>query len=477
MSSVQPGQQLLHYQIVEQIGSGGMGEIFKAMDSKLSRTVAIKILPGEVDRDRTARRRFVQEARAASTLNHPGIVTIHAIETADEVDFIVMELLSGTSVHQKIADGPLALAEVLGLGIQMADALTAAHAAGIVHRDIKPANIMVLPNGQCKLLDFGLAKPAPSVTSQESTTMGLTQPGVRVGTISYMSPEQTRGETLDGRSDTFSLGCVLYEAASGTRAFDGTSALSIMHDIATVNPPPPSAAHHMLPSEFDLLVQRALAKDREQRYEAAELADALRLLQGPVTSSALRTEAATEVPVDSEPWHIVGREKELSRLDEALTGAVAKRGRTILITGEPGIGKTTLADEFILHARRRPGALLVARGRCVEHYGSGETYLPFLDALDALVAGTGGARVAAVLRSHAPTWCLQLPAAFGSSGTRAELQQETIGATKDRMLRELGDALNVVTASIPIMLILEDLHWADAPSIDGQRDYQEPARR
>ncbi len=263
MSSVQPDQQLLHYQIVEQIGSGGMGEIFKAMDSKLSRTVAIKILPGEVDRDRTARRRFVQEARAASTLNHPGIVTIHAIETADEVDFIVMELLSGTSVHQKIADGPLALAEVLGLGIQMADALTAAHAAGIVHRDIKPANIMVLPNGQCKLLDFGLAKPAPSVTSQESTTMGLTQPGVRVGTISYMSPEQTRGETLDGRSDTFSLGCVLYEAASGTRAFDGTSALSIMHHIATVNPPPPSAAHHLLPSEFDLLVQRALAKARE----------------------------------------------------------------------------------------------------------------------------------------------------------------------------------------------------------------------
>ncbi len=203
-----------------------------------------------------------------------------------------------------------------------------------------------------------------------------------------------------------------------------------------------------------------------KRYEAAELADALRLLQGPVTSSALRAEAVTEVPVDSEPWHIVGREKELRRLDEALTGAVAKRGRTILITGEPGIGKTTLADEFILHARRRSGALLVARGRCVEHYGSGETYLPFLDAL---VAGTGGARVAAVLRSHAPTWCLQLPAAFGSSGTRAELQQETIGATKDRMLRELGDALNVVTASIPIMLILEDLHWADAPSIDVLR--------
>ena len=465
MSSLQPGQQLLHYRVVEKIGAGGMGEVFKAVDSKLGRAVALKILPADVGQDRTARRRFLQEARAASALNHPGIVTIHAIETADDTDFIVMEYLFGTSVHEKIADGPVALSEVLDVGIQMADALATAHAAGIVHRDVKPANIMVLPNGRCKLLDFGLAKPAPPMEPQQSTTMGLTEPGVRVGTLSYMSPEQTRGEPLDGRSDTFSLGCVLYEAASGTRAFDGPSALSIMHAIATVNPPPPSATRHELPSEFDLLLQRALAKDRERRYAAAELADALRLIQRVVTG-ATQSGVATQVQIASEPWHIVGREGELRQLDDALTQAIAKRGCTLLITGEPGIGKTTLVDEFIVRARRRSEALLVVRGRCVEQYGAGETYLPFLDALGSLLSGTGGARVATVLRSHAPMWCLQLPAAFGSSDTHTQLQQETIGATKDRMLRELGDALAELTASVAIVLVLEDLHWADTPSID-----------
>ncbi len=243
MNSLRPGQQLLHYQVVEKIGAGGMGEVFKAVDSKLGRAVAIKILPADLGQDRTARRRFLQEARAASALNHPGIVTVHAIETADDIVFIVMELLAGTSVHEKIADGPVARSEVLELGIQMVDALATAHAAGIVHRDVKPANIMVLPNGHDKVLDFGLAKPTPVRASPASTTMGLTEPGVRVGTLSYMSPEQTRGESLDGRSDTFSLGCVLYEAASGTRAFDGPSALSIMHAIATVNPPPRSVSY------------------------------------------------------------------------------------------------------------------------------------------------------------------------------------------------------------------------------------------
>ena len=443
-----------------------MGEVFKAVDSKLGRPVAIKTLPADAGQDRTARQRLLREARAASALNHVGIVTIHAIETADDFDFIVMEYLSGGSLSERLADGPLPVSDLLTLGIEVAEALVAAHAAGIVHRDVKPGNIMITPSGQCKLLDFGLAKPAPVQEHQQSTTLGLTDKGVRVGTIAYMSPEQTRGEPLDGRSDAFSLGCVLYEAASGTRAFDGASALSIMHDIATVNPQPPTAIRHELPSEFDLLIQRALAKDKAHRYTAAELVDALRLLQSAVSGATLDTGAGTEVPGESEPWHIVGREEELRRLDDALTQTIAKRGRAVLVTGEPGIGKTTLADEFMLRSRRRPEPLLVARGRCVEQYGTGETYLPFLDALGSLLTGAGGARVGTILRSHAPTWCLQLPAAFGSSDTQAQLQQETIGATKDRMLRELGDALNALTASIPVVLVLEDLHWADTSSVD-----------
>ena len=206
-----------------------MGEVFKAVDLKLDQPVAIKTLPGDTSRDRIARRRFLQEARAASASNHPGIVTIYAIETVDDSDFIITERVSGSSVGEKIADGPMAVSELVTLGIQVADALAAAHAMGIVHRDVKPANIMILPNGQCRLLDFGLAKPLPDPQDHQSTTMGLTGVGVRVGTIAYMSPEQTRGETLDGRTDTFSLGCVLYEAASGTRPFDGNSDLDDLH--------------------------------------------------------------------------------------------------------------------------------------------------------------------------------------------------------------------------------------------------------
>ena len=439
--------------------------MFKAVDTKLDRTVAIKTLTADLDQDRTARLCLLQEARSASALNHPGIVTIHAIETADDFDFIVMELLEGASVRDRINQGPFTLSSVLQLGIHVASALAAAHAAGIVHRDIKPENIVVLADGQCKLLDFGLAKPTPVVDGHQSTMIGLTQAGVRVGTIPYMSPEQTRGEPLDTRSDIFSLGCVLYEAASGIRAFDGATALSIMHDIATVNPLPPSAARREIPAELDLLVQRALTKDPAHRYSASELGEALGLIRNGVTAAPVGGSGA-ESPLDREPWHIVGREAELGQLDAALSETVAHRGRTILITGEPGIGKTTVAEEFMLHARRRPEALLIARGRCVEQYGTGETYLPLLDALGSLVDGVGGAKVASVLRSHAPTWCLQLPAAFGSSDIQAQLQQETIGATKDRMLRELGDALKTLTSSIPVVLVLEDLHWADTPSID-----------
>ena len=466
VDALRPGEALLHYEVVEKIGEGGMGEVFKAIDTKLGRSVAIKTLPADANQDRSARRSLLKEARAASALNHPAIVTIHAVETADDFDFIVMEFLEGKTVRESIGDGPLALPKVLELGVQVANALAAAHEAGIVHRDIKPENIVVLSNGQPKVLDFGLAKPLPAVASKQSTTMGGTQAGVRVGTIPYMSPEQTRGEPLDGRSDIFSLGCVLYEAASGTPAFDGTNVLAIMHDIATVNPPPPSVARGELPSEFDLLTERALTKDREHRYTAPELEAALRLMHGMLTESAPRGGGDAESPGAAEPWRIVGREVELGQLDDALDETIAKRGRTLLITGEPGIGKTTLADEFMRRARRRPGAVLVARGRCVEQYGTGEAYLPFLDALGSLLAGTGGARVATVLRSHAPTWCLQLPAAFGSGDTQAQLQQETIGATKDRMLRELGDALNALTTSVPVVLVLEDLHWADTPSID-----------
>lgn len=296
----------------------------------------------------------------------------------------------------------------------------------------------------------------------------LTDAGQIVGTVSYMSPEQTRGEPLDTRTDIYSLGVVLYEAATGSLPFKGASLLSLMHNIATVYPPAPSAIKPGLPMELDLIIERALAKDRERRYSTAgEFAEALKVLRG-VSTGSLTGFTLQHEPAETagEPEGFVGREPEMKRLGELLRQTIAGSGRVVFITGEPGIGKSSLADELMRRARQQYPGLLVTRGRCVEQYGTGEAYLPFLDAVGSLLSATGRERVAAVLRTYAPTWCLQLPAAFVSTGSLESLQRETIGATKERMLREMGDALGVLAVNNPLVILLEDIHWADPSSID-----------
>ncbi len=261
----------LHYRLIEKIGSGGMGEVFKAEDTKLGRTVALKLLPSTANDNLSAKRRFLKEAQAASALNHPNIVTIHAIEEAEGVDFIVMEYLEGQTLKAMIeSDGALPLQKLLDIGIQVVDALEAAHDVGLIHRDIKSANILVTARGRAKVLDFGLAKIvrtiADGVDNEALTLMNLTDEGTVLGTAFYMSPEQTRGEVLDARSDIFSLGCVLYEAATRSLPFTGPSLLAVMHAIATADATAPSLVRPELPREFDLIIARALAKDRNMRY-------------------------------------------------------------------------------------------------------------------------------------------------------------------------------------------------------------------
>src|SRR4051812_27721072 len=260
------GQTILHYRILQKVGQGGMGEVFRAEDLKLGRQVAIKFLPAEATQDAKAKRRLLQEARAASTLNHPNIVTIHSIEEADGLDFIVMEYVEGQTLRSIIEHGPVELSRLLELGSQLADALYAAHSAGLIHRDIKPSNILVTPRGQAKILDFGLVKIvqiADESASAEMTMSRLTGIGMVVGTLNYMSPEQTRGETLDPRTDIFSLGSVLYEAATGKAPFSGPSVLSLMHEIATAEPPTASSINQNVPQGLDAIIKRTLAKDRE----------------------------------------------------------------------------------------------------------------------------------------------------------------------------------------------------------------------
>jgi serine/threonine-protein kinase len=280
-----PGDKLGPYEILGLIGKGGMGEVYKARDSRLGRDVAIKVLLQERVSDPERKRRFLQEARAASALNHPNIVTVYDISQDEGRDFLVMEYVRGKTLKEVIPDRSLPLREVSGYGSQAASALTAAHKAGIIHRDIKSANIMVTSEGQVKVLDFGLAKLTDPVSiapeNETLTLMALTTPGMIMGTVAYMSPEQTRGELLDARSDIFSLGCVLYEAATGRLPFQGRSALESMHAIATADPPTPSTLNPELSAEFDRVIRLAMAKDRDRRYASAdELAAALDAMRG-----------------------------------------------------------------------------------------------------------------------------------------------------------------------------------------------------
>jgi serine/threonine protein kinase/tetratricopeptide (TPR) repeat protein len=473
MSILEPERALLHYRIVQKIGHGGMGEVYKALDTKLGRHVAIKLLPAEAIADLIAKRRLLVEAQAASALNHPNIVTIHSIEESDGLDFIVMEFVEGETLKASIErNGALPLPTLLDLGIQIADAVEAAHEIGIIHRDIKSSNILITPKGHAKVLDFGLAKLVrqfrDEVDKEAPTLADLTYSGAVVGTASYMSPEQTRGEVLDPRTDVFSLGCVLYEAATRSLPFPGPSLLAIMHAIATSDPQPPSRVRPELPIEFDLITERALTKDRERRYAtAAEMGQALRSLRASVGTGWV----GSPVIYDSDllgaaSSSLVGREPEMRKLDGFLRQAIDGSGRVVFITGEPGIGKTSLSDEFLRRARRENSALLISRGRCVEQYGTGEAYLPFLDAVGGLLQGPGREHIAAVMRTYAPTWCTQLPAAFVSTSSLDRLQQETIGATKERMMREMGDMLGTLSTTAPIVLLLEDLHWADPSSVD-----------
>jgi len=255
--SLAAGSKLGPYEILAQIGAGGMGEVYRAQDTRLHRSVAIKVLPHDKLADDDRKRRFLQEARAASALNHPHIVVLHDISSDGGVDFMVMEYVPGTTLKDRIRSGALPFADVARYGAQIASALAAAHAAGIVHRDIKPANIMITPEGQIKVLDFGLAKLTqigPMDSQSETQSMLETTPGTIAGTVAYMSPEQTRAETLDARTDIFSLGSVLYEAATGRLPFQGPSTLAVMHAIAAEEPPAPSTVRRNLPGKFDLVI-------------------------------------------------------------------------------------------------------------------------------------------------------------------------------------------------------------------------------
>jgi tetratricopeptide (TPR) repeat protein/tRNA A-37 threonylcarbamoyl transferase component Bud32 len=283
-------QQLSHYRIIEKLGTGGMGEVFLAHDLVLDRRVAIKILPAKSIENEQAKKRLFREAKAAATLDHPNICTIHEVNEESESPFIVMQFIDGVTLWSKVRNNPLAPAEVVNIGIQAAEALEEAHSRGVIHRDIKPQNVMITPRGQVKVLDFGLARQMVSdqlTDSEMKTETRLTEDGQIVGTVGYMSPEQLRGYEMDARSDIFSLGVTLYECATGSPAFSGNSAIEISSKILHVDPPKPSQITPGVPPSLEVVILKAMAKEVEDRYQSASamLADLYRL-RGSVSGSS-----------------------------------------------------------------------------------------------------------------------------------------------------------------------------------------------
>ncbi len=447
-----------HYQVVSSLGAGGMGEVYLARDTRLDRLVAIKLLRADRTTDQTRLRRFEQESRAISALNHPNIVTIFEIGEANGARFIVLEYVNGRTLRALIG-APQGLQAIAPIGRQVARALAVAHGAGIVHRDVKPENIMVRDDGYVKVLDFGLARLNASEISTDSTanTVMHTHAGTLIGTVAYMSPEQVQAEPVSGASDVFSLGVIFYEMVTGRKPFVGGTEVTVMYQIVHGSPPPPSLLNPDVPLALSTLILAMLEKQPRLRPAAADVAAALSAGDdaGPASVAIVERGAISA-------RETVGRSAERARLRDAFQSASRSRGLMLCVTGEAGLGKTTLVEDFLSEVQRSSPAPMVGRGRSSERLAGAEAYLPFLEALESLIRSNPS--IVAAMKARAPSWYVQVATSADTSVER--LMTEAPAVSQERMKRELVAFLQDVSALNPLVLFFDDLHWSDASTVD-----------
>ena len=455
-----PNTRIDRYEILSLLGAGGMGEVYLARDERLGREVAIKFLPVQLVQDEGRVRRFELEARAASALNHPNIVTVHELGECQAGRYIVMELVQGRTLRKLIQEG-LPLDVMLELAEQTVKALAVAHKAGIVHRDLKPENIMVRDDRYVKVLDFGLARLASSEPSSiNSSSENQTKTGDVIGTARYMSPEQARGEVLGSASDIFSLGLVFYEMATKRHPFDAGSLFATLHRLSTEDPIPPSQVVPEIPQILDDLILSMLDKEERLRPSAEEVQARLSAARGsgPIPGKPLGAP-------DPDFRRSVDRQKEREQLQTAFLSAVSGRGSVLCVAGEAGLGKTTLAEDFLRDLAESTAQCIMGRGRSSERLAGTEALLCLLEALDSLLHYDRAGGAARTLKLLAPTWYAQLaPLTESDSSTARVLDSKA--HSQERMKRELGSFFQELTRRTPVILFFDDFQWADVSTID-----------
>ena len=466
-SALAVGSTFGAYGIRALLGAGGMGQVYRAFDPRLGREIALKVIRRVEGDDDSSLDRLLREATLASALNHPNIVTIYETGVVDSDRYIAMELVDGATLRQLAAQG-LPLSRIVGIARQAAEALAVAHAAQIVHRDIKPDNVMVRPDGYVKLLDFGLARVQPNPFSgptRQPSTGARSEAGLILGTVGYMAPEQARGEAVTAEADIFALGVVLYELVTGRHPFMAASQLGTLHALLWETPEPPSLLNPELPRAIDQLIVEALQKDQRLRPGASEVMYRLALAHDSSVATALSSVTVTPRPAVANA-NLVGREHELDAMSHEFDRAQRGKARLVVVSGEAGVGKTTLIEAFVQQLEDKGEPVRVGRGRCSERLAGSEAYLPVLEALDSLQRNEHLGSLSRLIRALAPSWYAQLMPPTENDSSAARLAAETSGGLQERLKREIASLLEEVGRIQPVILWFDDVHWADPSTTD-----------